>query len=193
MMTNTLKQHAQNLRLSGLFSSLEVRLQEAEANRLPYAQFLELLFQDEIDVRHQRMLARRHKSADFREPRSLENFDFSFNLWTARVDRTLCPLAALLTQHRRSAHPITARGENWSAEAARSEGAAEFAGFHASVHPDLLHALVEDPHATAIPAYPDFVADQFGWRLVKGFFYFHVAVPMYAAPGFLEAGKKRRR
>src|ERR1700756_1833815 len=122
-----------------------------------------------------------------------ESHNRAQRLWTARVDRTLCPVAALFTQHRRSAHPITARGENWSAEAARSEGAAEFAGFHASVYPDLLHALVEDPHATAIPADPDFVADQFGRRLVKGFFYFHVAVPMYAAPGFLEAGKKRRR
>ena len=79
MMTNTLKQHLQKLHLSGLLSSLELRLQEAEANRLPYAQFLELLLQDEINVRHQRMLARRHKSADFRESRSLENFDFSFN------------------------------------------------------------------------------------------------------------------
>ena len=78
-MTNTLKQHAKQLRLSGLLNSLELRLQEAEANRLPYAQFLELLFQDEINIRHQRLLARRHKSADFREPRSLENFDFSFN------------------------------------------------------------------------------------------------------------------
>jgi hypothetical protein len=55
-MTNTLKQHAQKLRLSGLLNSLELRLQEAEANRLPYAQFLELLFQDEINVRHQRLL-----------------------------------------------------------------------------------------------------------------------------------------
>ena len=54
MMTNTLKQHVQNLRLSGLLNSLELRLQEAEANRLPYAQFLELLLQDEINVRHQR-------------------------------------------------------------------------------------------------------------------------------------------
>src|ERR1700687_1850769 len=79
MMTNTLKQPAHNLHLSGLLNSLELRLQEAEANRLPYAQFLELLFQDEINVRHQRILARRRKSADFREPRSLENFDFSFN------------------------------------------------------------------------------------------------------------------
>src|ERR1700704_2673542 len=78
-MNNTLKKHAHSLRLSGLLESLDLRLQEAEANRLPYAQFLELLFQDEINVRHQRMIARRHKLADFREPRSLENFDFSFN------------------------------------------------------------------------------------------------------------------
>ena len=56
-----------------------MRLQEAEANRLPYAQFLELVFQDEINVRNQRTIARRNKSADFREPRSLDNFDFSFN------------------------------------------------------------------------------------------------------------------
>jgi DNA replication protein DnaC len=64
---------------SGLLSSLEVRRQEAEANRLPYANFLELLFQYEINIRHQRLLARRHKSAHFREPRSLENFDFGFS------------------------------------------------------------------------------------------------------------------
>ena len=78
-MIHTLKQHARNLRLSGLIDSLELRLQEAEANRLPYAQFLELVFQDEINVREQRTIARRNKSASFRETRSLENFDFSFN------------------------------------------------------------------------------------------------------------------
>jgi DNA replication protein DnaC len=78
-MIQTLKQHARNLHLSGLLDSLELRLQEAEANRLPYAQFLELVFQDEINVRAQRTIARRNKSASFREMRSLENFDFSFN------------------------------------------------------------------------------------------------------------------
>src|SRR5258708_25533822 len=78
-MTNTLKQHLKKLRLAGLLSRLEVRLHEAEANRLPYAEFLELLFQDEINIRHQHLLARRRKSADFREPRLLDNFDFSFN------------------------------------------------------------------------------------------------------------------
>jgi DNA replication protein DnaC len=84
-MTNTLKQHANKLRLSGLLSSLDLRLQEAEANRLPHAQFLELVFQDEINVREQRTMVRRHKIADFREPRSLDNFDFQFN---PDIDRT---------------------------------------------------------------------------------------------------------
>src|SRR4029434_9264976 len=79
MMNNTLKQYAHTLRLSGLLSTLELRLKEAEANRLPYAQFLETVFQDEINVREQRTIVRRHKAADFRELRSLDNFDFAFN------------------------------------------------------------------------------------------------------------------
>jgi DNA replication protein DnaC len=78
-MTNTLRTHAHKLRLSGLLSSLDLRLQEAEANRLAYAEFLELVLQDELDMRHQRLIARRNKVADFRERRSLENFDFGFN------------------------------------------------------------------------------------------------------------------
>lgn len=78
-MTNTLKQHIHNLRLSGMLSSLDLRLQEAESNRLPYAEFLELILQDEINVRQQRLIERRKRSADFREHRNLENFDFTFN------------------------------------------------------------------------------------------------------------------
>ena len=77
--TNTLKRHALNLRMSGLLGSLELRLREAESHRLPYAEFLELIFQDELNVRNQRLIARRNKVADFRETRSLENFDFAFN------------------------------------------------------------------------------------------------------------------
>jgi DNA replication protein DnaC len=79
MTNNTLKQYAHTLRLSGLLSTLELRLKEAEANRLPYHQFLEIVFQDEINVRQQRTIARRNKAADFREIRSLDNFDFAFN------------------------------------------------------------------------------------------------------------------
>jgi len=67
------------LRLSGLASSLEVRLQEAQANRLDHAEFLELVLQDELAVRHDRLIARRTKAASFREQKTLEDFDWDFN------------------------------------------------------------------------------------------------------------------
>ncbi len=54
------------LRLSGLVQTLPTRLQEAAANRLGHGEFLELILQDELNVRHQRMLARRTKAAEFR-------------------------------------------------------------------------------------------------------------------------------
>src|SRR6266436_491362 len=100
--------------------------------------------------------------------------DRAQRLWAARIESTLGPLSALLTQYRRSADPITARGKNRGAEPTRPEAVTELAGLLASVHPDLFHAFIEDPHATAVPAYPDFAADQFRWRFVKGSFDFHV-------------------
>lgn len=72
---NTLKQ----LRLSGLVQTLDVRLQEAVANRLGHAEFLELICQDELNVRQQRQMARRTKAADFRGLKTLEDFDWTFN------------------------------------------------------------------------------------------------------------------
>jgi DNA replication protein DnaC len=67
------------LRLSGLAQSLSVRLQEAAAGRLSHGEFLELILQDELNVRHQRQLARRTKAADFRGLKTLEDFDWQFN------------------------------------------------------------------------------------------------------------------
>jgi len=79
---NTLKQ----LRLSGLLQTLDVRLQEAVANRLGHAEFLELICQDEVNVRQQRMMERRTKAADFRGLKTLEDFDWSFNPAIHRKD-----------------------------------------------------------------------------------------------------------
>jgi len=67
------------LRLSGLMQTLSVRLQEAAAGRLGHGEFLELILQDELNVRHQRQLARRTKAADFRALKCLEDFDWQFN------------------------------------------------------------------------------------------------------------------
>lgn len=73
-------QHAlRKLRLSGLASSLDLRLREARGNNLDHLEFLELLLQDEMNVRRQRMIERRTKAADFREKRTLDSFDFTFN------------------------------------------------------------------------------------------------------------------
>ena len=79
MMNAHLQHTLRQLRLGGLASSLEVRLQEARGNRLDYMEFLELLLQDELNVREQRMIERRTKAADFRDKRTLDAFDFSFN------------------------------------------------------------------------------------------------------------------
>jgi DNA replication protein DnaC len=67
------------LRLSGLAESLTVRLQEAQANRLAHAEFLELVLADELAVRQERQIARRVKAAAFREMKTLEDFDWDFN------------------------------------------------------------------------------------------------------------------
>jgi len=67
------------LRLSGLAQSLDVRLQEAAGNSLTHAEFLELLFQDELAVRADRLVQRRTKAAAFRELKTLEDFDWQFN------------------------------------------------------------------------------------------------------------------
>lgn len=78
-MNEALRKTLRELRLSGLSQSLEVRLQEAVANRLSHEEFLELALQDEMNVRNQRLMARRIKAAMFHDTRTLEDFDFSFN------------------------------------------------------------------------------------------------------------------
>lgn len=67
------------LRLSGLLQSLEVRLQEAAANKLSHAEFLELILQDELAVRFDRLVEKRTRLAAFRDQRTLQDFDWDFN------------------------------------------------------------------------------------------------------------------
>jgi len=78
-MTESLRAALRTLRLSGLAESLDVRLQEAAGNGLNHAEFLELALADELAVRAARRMNRRIKAACFREPRTLEDFDFTFN------------------------------------------------------------------------------------------------------------------
>jgi DNA replication protein DnaC len=60
-------------------TSLSVRLHEAAANRLGHSEFLELILQDELNVRQQRHLDRRKHLAKFHALKTMEDFDFRFN------------------------------------------------------------------------------------------------------------------
>jgi DNA replication protein DnaC len=78
-MNESLQTALRKLRLSGLAASLDVRLQEAASHGLNHSEFLELILQDELAVRADRLMNRRIQAATFREPKTLEDFDFAFN------------------------------------------------------------------------------------------------------------------
>jgi|SRR5271166_778087 DNA replication protein DnaC len=83
-MTENLSKTMRSLRLSGALESLDVRLQEAAGNGLNHAEFLELIFQDELAVRGNRQVQRRLKAARFRDHKTLDQFNWSFNPATPR-------------------------------------------------------------------------------------------------------------
>jgi DNA replication protein DnaC len=68
------------LRLSGMADVLENRLQQAQAQRMAPIDLLSTLVTDELLRRQDRLLGRRVKQADFRDPdRTLDGFDWDFN------------------------------------------------------------------------------------------------------------------
>ena len=68
------------LRLGGIAAVLETRLQQAQVEPMAPIDFLSCLVSDELTRRGDRLLERRRKQAQFRDPqRTLDNFDFNFN------------------------------------------------------------------------------------------------------------------
>ena len=78
-MTPQLQKYCKSLRLSGLLQSIDIRLQEANGNALTHEDFLELILQDELNIRNERIIQRRIKQARFPVIKTIEDFDFSFN------------------------------------------------------------------------------------------------------------------
>ena len=119
-MNDALHQALVKLRLSGLAAALDVRLQEAAGNHLTHAEFLELLLQDELAVRNERLIGRRVKAASFREQKTLEDFDWQFNpsikkkviydLATCRFIREARPLLFLGPPGTGKSHLVQALG-----------------------------------------------------------------------------------
>jgi DNA replication protein DnaC len=68
------------LRLSGMATTLETRLRQAQSEKVTPLDLVSTLVSDELLRREDRLLERRHKAARFRDPdRSLDSFDFDFN------------------------------------------------------------------------------------------------------------------
>ena len=74
------------LRLSGIMDSLEVRNRQAVEDKLTYTEFLALLLQDETARRTNKKLTQRLRKAGFQANKTMEAFDFTFNL---SVDKKL--------------------------------------------------------------------------------------------------------
>jgi DNA replication protein DnaC len=68
-----------HLRLSGMVTTLPARVQQATAAPLPHLEFLELLVQDELARRADRLFQRRLKQAGIVQIKEFADFDFGFN------------------------------------------------------------------------------------------------------------------
>lgn len=68
------------LRLGGMAAVLETRLLQAQSESMAPIDLISCLICDELSRRSNRLLERRQKQAQFRDPqKTLDNFDFTFN------------------------------------------------------------------------------------------------------------------
>ena len=75
-----LQRALRQLRLGAMASVLETRLHQAQTERMAPIDLMSCLVSDELNRRSDRLLDRRRKAAEFRDPqKTLDNFDFTFN------------------------------------------------------------------------------------------------------------------
>ena len=67
------------LRLSGILDSIETRNKQAIEGKMSYMDFLATIITDEVARRNQKKLASALRRANFRNQKTLEEFDFTFN------------------------------------------------------------------------------------------------------------------
>jgi DNA replication protein DnaC len=88
----TLLSRLRHLRLSGMAEALPGRLTQATAASLPHLEFLELLVEDELRRRADRLFTRRVKQAEITQIKEVKDFDWAFN---PKIPRTkIAELAA---------------------------------------------------------------------------------------------------
>jgi DNA replication protein DnaC len=75
-----LQRALRQLRLGGMATVLETRLRQAQSETMAPIDLMSCLVNDELNRRSERLLDRRRKQAEFRDPhKTLDQFDFNFN------------------------------------------------------------------------------------------------------------------
>lgn len=75
-----LRRSLTTLRLGGMAESVEARILQAQSEKMPPIDFVSALVSDELTRRTERFVARRVKTAEFRDTgKTLNAFDFDFN------------------------------------------------------------------------------------------------------------------
>jgi DNA replication protein DnaC len=85
MTNDELDRALRQLRLGGMADSLSARAHQARVETLGPIDFLALLVHDEMERRRDRLIDRRIKEADFRDHKTLDTFNWTFNT----IDRSL--------------------------------------------------------------------------------------------------------
>jgi DNA replication protein DnaC len=98
-MNPTLISKLKHLRLSGIAEALPVRVAQAESAPLPYIEFLELLVEDELHRRSDRLFSRRLKQGEIVQLKELKDFDWSFNPKLPKAKIVALASARFIAQH----------------------------------------------------------------------------------------------
>jgi DNA replication protein DnaC len=185
-----LQRALRQLRLGGIAAVLETRLHQAQAEPMAPIDLISCLVADELTRRSERLLDRRRKQAEFRDPqKSLDNFDFNFN---AKMNRSLIfDLATCAFISRREDALFLGPGGTGKSHLAQSIGhAAIQQGYRVRYREthllleDLAEAVVENRRRQfmeSITTVPLLIIDDFGMR----------KLPLTAAEDLLEIIMRR--
>ena len=78
MSIQNLKQELRTFKLSGMFNSVEERINYANDNSLSYLEFLQILCEDENNSRRDNSYKKRYNKARLPSYKTIEDFDFTF-------------------------------------------------------------------------------------------------------------------
>ena len=168
-----LQRALRQLRLGGMATVLEIRLRQAQSENMAPIDLMSCLISDELNRRGERLLERRRKQAEFRDPhKTLDQFDFTFN---PKMNRSLVfDLATCAFIGKREDALFLGPGGTGKSHLAQAIGFAVIQQGHRVLYREA-HVLLEDlaeaqlagtrkQYVTQVTAVPLLLIDDLGMR-----------------------------